>query len=91
MAKIRTVSKQRPQHSRSEEFHHKLEKGAKTAAIHRQTVQQNEHEAQLTMPDPGHGRSQAAHLTPDEPVRPQTKRPVGDPSAGQHPGALPKR
>jgi hypothetical protein len=89
MSKLRTTPTHNPQHRRVEEFHQKLGKVLQTATAHRQKVQQ---EAQLLAePDRGHGHSQAAHLTIDAPVKPQAKRPVGDPNVGQHPGASLKR
>jgi hypothetical protein len=92
MSKLRTTPTQNLQHSKAEDFHNQLEKGAKTAAVHREKVRQSDRDLQLkTELDSGHGHSQAAHLTAGGSIKPQSKRPIGDPNAGQHPGALLKR
>lgn len=87
MSKLRTTSTEDANHGRSEELHRKLEQGAKTAAVHRRKLQQNEREARpVEDSDRGH-----SHLSTEEPIKPRSQRPVGDPDAGQHPGALLKR
>jgi hypothetical protein len=51
MTKTRTMPVRHSGPTRDEEFHQKLEKGAMTAAVHRQKVHQDEKEAQHTTPD----------------------------------------
>jgi hypothetical protein len=69
MTKTRTGAMRPPGPAREQEFHQKLEKGAKTAALHRQKVRQDEQEAQRPSP----ARSHAAHLAAGRPAAPKAK------------------
>jgi hypothetical protein len=66
MTKTRTGAMRPPGPAREEEFHQKLEKGAKTAALHRQKVRQDDQEAQR--PSAGH-----ADLAAGRPAAPNGK------------------
>jgi hypothetical protein len=91
MTKTRTMPTRLDGPTRDQEFHQKLEKGARTASLHRQKVRQDEREAQRAAPDRGHTRSRAAHPAPEEPAKSQTKAVPGKSDSGSHPGALLKR
>lgn len=98
MSKLRTMPDRHEQHTRQEEFHEKLERGAETADLHRRKTHHDEQEALSpaagdrsgSTPLGSHNRSQAARFESGSDAPPR-KQPTSQSNTGEDPGALLKR